>query len=312
VLEVADLRFAYPNCREVIDGVSLSVEKGGRLAIVGENGSGKTTLARLMCGLLQPSSGKVTVDGLDTRDARTIHEVRRRVGIVFQDPEDQIVETTVEREIGFGPRNLGLGPGQVDERVEEAMSLFGIGHLRGRSCHLLSAGEKQTLAVASVFAMKPEYVILDESTSLLDSASRKQAIGAVERLLAETGAGLVFISMRIEDVWMCRDAMFLKEGRIDFRGGRAGLLAHLAAGLPLAGTALFVAEREKALPGFARALEGHTSLDADSLAAALLAWSGSGRRGVKEAGGGEGRSREPDSDGRCGEGRREEGGACLS
>lgn len=292
MLEVADLSFAYPNCQEVIRGVSLSLEKGGRLAIVGDNGSGKTTLARLMCGLLRPTSGTVKVEGLDTRDEHTIHEVRRRVGIVFQDPEDQIVETTVEREIGFGPRNLGLSPDEVDQRVEEAISMFRIGHLRKRSCHLLSAGEKQTLAVASVFAMRPDYVILDESTALLDSASRRQAIGAVERLLGQTGAGLVFISMRLEDVWACREAIFLKEGAVDFKGGRAGLLGYLRdGGFPLAGTSLLVAKMDEALPGFARALEDYDSLDADSLAAAMSSCARPGHRPSQHDGGGGGACR---------------------
>lgn len=298
MLEVTDLRFGYPNCQEVIRGVSLSLDKGARLAIVGENGSGKTTLARLVCGLLRPTSGTVAVDGLDTGSSDTIYEIRRRVGIVFQDPEDQIVETTVEREIGFGPRNLGLSPDEVDKRVGEAIALFRIEHLRGRSCHLLSAGEKQTLAVASVFAMKPDYVILDESTSLLDSVSRRQAVDAVEQLLGETGAGLVFISMRLEDVWTCRDVVFLKEGRVGFRGGRAGFLGYLTAGgFPLAGTSLFVSKMEEALPGFARALEDHDSLDADSLVAAMTARAGALR--VRPASPG-------------GEADREEGGACRS
>ena len=272
MLEVKDVRFGYPDSPEIIRGVSISLEKGERLAIVGENGSGKTTFARLMCGLLAPTSGTVLVDGIDTCDSENIYEARRRVGIVFQDPEDQIVETTVEREIGFGPRNLGLTLDEVDERVEYAISLFRLEALRKRPCHLLSAGEKQTVAIASIFAMKPDYMILDESTSLLDSGSRREAISAIERLLGETGAGLAFISMRIEDVWMCENVMFLKDGGIGFAGDKAGLLGYFhKQGIPLSGTALFVSKMDEVMPGYVTALASSESLSPDALASAARA-----------------------------------------
>jgi energy-coupling factor transport system ATP-binding protein len=282
VLEVSDLRYAYPDGEEIIRGVTFSLAKGARLAVAGENGSGKTTLARLLCGLVEPAGGSVTVDGIDTRDAESAYEVRRRVGLVFQDPDDQLVETTVEREIAFGPRHLGLTLEQVDRAVEEALSLFHLGDLRKRSCHLLSAGEKQTIAIASVFAMHPDYVVLDEATSLLDSRSRLAVVGAVERLLGETGAGLVFISMRLEDAWMCDETIFLKDGGVGFRAGRADLLGYLASeGLPLCGTALLVAEMEKGAPGLVSQIARSRTLSADAIAAALV-----NLRGGAEPGGG--------------------------
>jgi energy-coupling factor transport system ATP-binding protein len=254
----------------VIRGVTLSVGKGRRLAVVGENGSGKTTLARLLCGLIEPTAGVVRVDGLDTRDAATVYEVRRRVGLVFQDPEDQIVETTVEREVAFGPRNLGLGLDEVDSRVRDALATFGIGRLAKRPCHLLSAGEKQLVAVASVFAMRPEYVILDESTSLLDGRSRRDLLAAIARLVGETGAGLVFISMRLEDVWTCDEVVFLRDGLVDFRGNREGFLRHLKAlGFPLSGLGLLASRLDDAVPGFLPALGRRSSLTGDSLAEVL-------------------------------------------
>ena len=270
MLETQDLAFAYPGRPDVIRGVTLSVTKGQRLAVVGENGSGKTTLARLLCGLIEPTAGVVRVDGLDTREAATVYEVRRRVGLVFQDPEDQIVETTVEREVAFGPRNLGLGLDEVDSRVCDALATFGIGRLAKRPCHLLSAGEKQLVAVASVFAMRPEYVILDESTSLLDGRSRRDLLAAIERLLGETGAGLVFISMRLEDVWTCDEVVFLREGLLDFRGDREGFLRYLKAlGFPLSGMGLLASRLDDAVPGFLAALARRSSLGSDSLAAVL-------------------------------------------
>jgi len=270
LLETQDLAFAYPGRPEVIKGLTISLAKGRRLAVVGENGSGKTTLARLLCGLVEPTAGSVRVDGLDTRDAGTVYEVRRRVGLVFQDPEDQIVETTVEREVAFGPRNLGLGLDEVDRRVCEALATFGIGRLAKRPCHLLSGGEKQLVAVASVFAMRPDYIILDESTSLLDGRSRRDLVAATDRLLGETGAGLVFISMRLEDVWTCDEIVFLREGQADFRGGREGFLRHLKAlGFPLTGMGLLASRLDDAVPGFLPALARRNSLGSDSLAEVL-------------------------------------------
>lgn len=270
MLEAQDLAFAYPGRSEVIRGVTLSLGKGKRLAVAGENGSGKTTLARLLCGLLEPTAGAVRVDGLDTRDAGTIYEVRRRVGLVFQDPEDQIVETTVEREVAFGPRNLGLDLDAVDCRVQEALGTFGIGRLAKRPCHLLSAGEKQLVTVASIFAMRPGYIILDESTSLLDGRSRLDLLAAIERLLGETGAGLVFISMRLEDIWTCDEVVFLREGLVDFRGSREGFLRRLKElGFPLSGMGLLASRLDDAVPGFLPALARRSSLASDSLAEVL-------------------------------------------
>jgi energy-coupling factor transporter ATP-binding protein EcfA2 len=277
VLEVTQLHFAYPDCEEIIKGVTFSLARGRRLAIAGPNGSGKTTLARLLCGLLQPTSGMVSVDGLSSADADSVYEVRRRVGLVFQDPDDQMVETTVEREIAFGPRHLGLSLTEVEERVGSAISLFGLDHLRKRSCHLLSAGEKQTLAIASVFAMRPDYVVLDESTSLLDGLARRQAVGAMERMLDETGAGLVFISMRLEDIWTCERVVFLDDGSIVFEGGKADYLEHLrSCGLPLSGTALFLDRLREALPGFVPAIARGNSLSADVITSALVSFKAGG------------------------------------
>ena len=248
MIEVSGLGYAYPDGRRALTDVSFNLEKGSRLGLVGENGSGKTTLARLICGLERPAEGAVGVDGLSTADEEAVYEVRRRVGLVFQDPEQQIIETTVEREIGFGPRNLGLEPGEVRARVDEALGLFGIGHLERRPCHLLSAGEKQLVAVASVFAMKPEYIVLDEPTALLDPAARRRLLAALDALIRETGAGVLFISMRLEDAWLSDEVMVLEGGRIDFRGSRDDLLRHMRkAGYPLHGLALVAAEAQAGL-----------------------------------------------------------------
>jgi len=281
VLELRNVSFAYPGGPQVLSDVSLKVDRGTRLAVMGENGSGKTTLAHLMCGLIKPSAGEVRVYGHPTGAQETVHDIRRRVGLVFQDPDDQLVETTVEREIGFGPRNLGLAPAEVGERVDRALDVFAIGDLRRRPCHLLSAGEKQIVTVASVFAMRPDYVVLDESTSLLDGEARRRLVAAVERLLAETEAGLVFISMRLEDAWICDRALFLKQGGIAFEGTKADLAGWLAErGLPLTGISLLLSRMDAAVPGLARRVATGRTLSADSLAAALAGPAGDPKGGA--------------------------------
>lgn len=275
MIEVSELGYAYPDGREVLRGVSFQVEKGARVGLLGENGSGKTTLARLVSGLAAPSAGGVTVDGLSTADDKSIYEIRRRVGLVFQDPDRQIIETTAEREIGFGPRNLGLEPGEVAGRVDEALDLFGIGHLRKRPCHLLSAGEKQLLAVASVFAMKPEYIVLDEPTALLDPSARRTLLAALDALRGETGAGMLFISMRLEDAWLSDEVVYLTQGRIDFRGGRDCLLGHLReAGVPLHGLGLLASEAQARFEGLVRISERCEELTPQCLTDALAGRAG--------------------------------------
>ena len=250
MIEVKGVGYVYPGGHSVLHDLSLRVEKGTMLGVLGENGSGKTTLARLVCGLLTPTSGSVVVDGLNTAGEQNAFQVRRKVGLVFQDPEQQIVETTVEREIGFGPRNLGLEPAEVRDRVDEAVGRFGIGHIRERPCHLLSAGEKQLVEVGAVFAMEPDYVVLDEPTALLDPAGRKTLLDALDSLLEETGAGVVFISMRLQDVWLCDRTVFLSGGRVVFEGRREGLLAHLRErAIPLNGLGLLAAQAQRRMAG---------------------------------------------------------------
>ena len=270
MIEISDLGYTYAGGRRVLDGVTFELSKGKRLGLLGENGSGKTTLARLACGLQTPTSGTVVVDGLPTSGTETIYEVRRKVGLVFQDPEQQIIETTVDREVGFGPRNLGLEPVAVKARVDDALRLFGIEHLRGRPCHLLSAGEKQLVAVASVFTMRPDYIVLDEPTALLDPAARLTLLNALDALLGETGAGALIISMRLEDVWISDETMFLSDGRIAFRGGKGGLLRHMADnGYPLHGLGRLASEAQARVEGMAAIYDRCPDLSTECLTEAL-------------------------------------------
>ncbi|MGD9141815.1 MAG: ABC transporter ATP-binding protein [bacterium] len=278
MIKVSELGYAYPDGREVLRGVSFEVAEGARVGLVGENGSGKTTLARIVCGLLKPTAGSVTVDGLYAGDGAQVYEVRRRVGLVFQDPEQQIIETTVEREIGFGPRNLGLEPDEVRNRVENALGLFGIEHLRKRPCHLLSAGEKQLVSVASIYTMKPGYIVLDEPTALLDPGARRVLLRSLDALRGEIGVGTLFISMRLEDAWLCDEVMFLKEGRVEFAGGRDELLLHLReAGVPLHGLGLVASEAQARVEKLANVSDCCPELTPQCITEALAGGPGGGR-----------------------------------
>lgn len=197
LIRIKDLSFSYENVVSndsgragqavpyALRGVDLSVIKGQYIAVIGANGSGKSTLLRHLNGLLVPTSGEVWVAGWNTRDRTALQKIRRRVGMVFQNPETQIVTTLVEDEVAFGPENLGIGSDEITERVEWALATTGIQTLRDRSPHLLSSGQKQLLAVASVLAMRPDCLVLDESTSMLDPASKKKVEDTVRRLHGE-------------------------------------------------------------------------------------------------------------------------------
>ena len=221
--------FSYRDRRYVLKNVTFSVPCGKRVAIVGANGVGKTTLARLLCGLLHPTEGRITVDGVDTTDSTRTFDVKRRVGLVFQDPDDQIVETKVEREIAFGLRNLGLAPDEITFRVDSILKELGMEHLKGRACHLLSAGEKQLVTLASVIVMEPRYLVLDEPTSLLDRPSRVNLLRVIRKLALQRRLGIILVTMRIEDVWFAEEVIFLKQGTVGFRGGKIEFLDYLLA-----------------------------------------------------------------------------------
>jgi len=207
-----------PDSRPALDDVSLSIEQGELLALVGSNGSGKSTLARLCDGLLVPTGGRVTVDGLDTVDEDTIWDVRSLVGMVFQDPDDQIVGTVVEEDCAFGPENLGLPPEQIVTRVAESLHTSGLSGLERREPHLLSEGQKQRLAIAGALAMRPRYLVFDEPTAMLDPAGRRDAVAAILRLAHDEGHGVVIISHDASDVARADRVIALDAGRIVFAG----------------------------------------------------------------------------------------------
>ncbi|WBB82387.1 ABC transporter ATP-binding protein [Micromonospora sp. WMMD882] len=182
-LDVRDVRYAYPDGHVALDGVNLTVPRGDRVALLGPNGAGKTTLVLHLNGILAATGGTVTVGGLPvTRDRATLAEIRRRVGIVFQDPDDQLFLPTVAEDVAFGPANLGLRGAELAARVDEALAAVGMTDHRDRAPHHLSFGQRRRVAVATVLAMRPEILVLDEPSSNLDPASRRELAGILRAL----------------------------------------------------------------------------------------------------------------------------------
>jgi len=227
VLRFDDITFAYSSAPEgvrALHGVSVSVTPGEQVAVLGANGSGKSTLARLANGILLPQDGSVTVDGIRTDDEKRIRELREMVGIVFQHPDDQIVATSVEDDVAFGPENLGLARPLIRERVDGALAAVGLTGLEAREPHLLSGGQKQRLAIAGALAMRPTYLVLDEPTSMLDPEGRVDVLGIVARLRA-AGHGILHITHDLADVADADRAIVLDAGRVAFDGSLEELFA---------------------------------------------------------------------------------------
>jgi cobalt/nickel transport system ATP-binding protein len=207
-LEVRDLAYAYPDGRQVLYGVSLTVEAGERVAVLGPNGAGQTTLVLHLNGILTAGHGSVTVAGLPvSRDS--LREIRRRVGVVFQDPDDQLFMPTVAEDVAFGPTNLGLDRESVAERVTEALTAVGMEAHAERAPHHLSFGQRRRVAVATVLAMRPEILVLDEPTSNLDPASRRELADILERLSLPT----LIVTHDLPYAWqLCPRSVLLDDG----------------------------------------------------------------------------------------------------
>ena len=270
VISLRDICYSYRTSEGTVAAltdVSLSIAEGEHLALLGGNGSGKSTLVRLVNGILLPDNGSVTVDGIDTRDTGRSRELRERVGVVFQRPDDQIVATSVEDDVAFGPENLGLERHEIRSRVDEALAAVGLTGLERREPHLLSGGQKQRLAMAGALAMRPRYLVLDEPASMLDPVGRGEVLAIVERLRAG-GTGILHVTHDIADVLRADRAVVFERGRLVFEGSVAGLvgekelLAH--AGLETPPIVLLA----EALGALGASLAGPT-VDPESLAEAL-------------------------------------------
>jgi len=221
VIELRDVSYYYKTYNDDgstgkqvgVENVNLSVEKGSFLALVGHNGCGKSTLAKLLNGLLLPQSGKVLVNGKDTSDKNELIEIRKNVGMVFQNPDNQMVASIVEEDVAFGPENLGVPHPEIEERVYGALEQVGMGEYAKRSPHKLSGGQKQRIAIAGALALKPQVLVLDESTAMLDPLGRKEVL-AVAHELNKQGMTVVLITHFMEEVLDCDKVVVMSGGKI--------------------------------------------------------------------------------------------------
>lgn len=227
MIDIKQLSFSYPGSDPILKNISLCIDPGETVGVMGGNGSGKTTLARCLNGLYEPSSGDVIVDGINTKDHDAIYEVHRRVGLVFQNPDHQIVATTVEREIAFGLENLAIEHSEMLTRVNEALEKFDLMRYRQTEPHLLSGGERQRLALAAVWVMRPSYYVMDEPTSLLDPAGREMILNFI-KAEAEQNNGVVMITQYAEDVLDLDRLIVLEKGEILIQGAPESVFRELA------------------------------------------------------------------------------------
>lgn len=221
LIEVSNLKYVYnagtPDAVVALDGVNLRIERGEFLAIVGGNGSGKSTLAKHLNALLLPTAGDVVVDGMNTKDPDALWDIRRRVGMVFQNPDNQIVATVVEEDVAFGPENLGVPPRDIRTRVDEALMAVDMFEYRRKEPHLLSGGQKQRVAVAGILAMRPQCVILDEATTMLDPEGQREVMDTIGRLLAE-GITIIHITHSMDEALQAHRVVAMDGGRIALDG----------------------------------------------------------------------------------------------
>ena len=224
-IEFQNVTFGYADDSEaqkieenVIENMNLKIEKGDFVAILGHNGCGKSTLAKLCNAIVVPQSGKVLVDGIDTADEEKLYDIRRKVGMVFQNPDNQIVATIVEDDVAFGPENLGVDPKEIRERVDEALKSVGMYEFRNFEPHKLSGGQKQRVAIAGIIAMKPQCIVFDEPTAMLDPRGRKEVMKTAKMLNEEYGITVIFITHYMDEAVKANRVIVMDEGRIILDG----------------------------------------------------------------------------------------------
>ena len=204
--------------RRAIDGVDIDIPQGSFVAVLGHNGSGKSTLAKHMNAILVPTDGTMWVDGKDTKDMEKLWEIRQSAGMVFQNPDNQIIGTVVEEDVGFGPENLGVPTKEIWKRVEDSLRAVGMLDRRKDSPNKLSGGQKQRVAIAGVIAMEPKCIVLDEPTAMLDPNGRKEVISAVEKLRREKNVTVILITHYMEEVVDADQVFVMDDGRIVMHG----------------------------------------------------------------------------------------------
>ena len=215
MIEIKDLKFTYEGeTSPALKGVTLNIKEGEFIAVLGHNGSGKSTLAKHLNGILTPESGSVTVDGLDTADENNLWEIRKKVGMVFQNPDNQMVATVIEEEVAFGPENLGIEPQEIRRRVDFALKAVGMEKYRHESPNNLSGGQKQRISIAGIIAMMPGYIVLDEATAMLDPKGRKEVMETVRYLNREFKISVILITHYMEEAVSADRVVVMDDGEI--------------------------------------------------------------------------------------------------
>ena len=233
IIEIRDLVYQYTVEDEAphtaIDHLDLEIEAGSFVAVLGHNGSGKSTLAKLLNGILKPTSGQVLVDGMDTANEDQLLAIRRTVGMVFQNPDNQLVANVVEDDVAFGPENIGVPSAEIRQRVDEALRAVGMYEFREHAPHLLSGGQKQRVAIAGILAMRPKCIVLDEPTAMLDPVGRSEVVATVQRLNREQGITVLLITHHMNETIEADRLLVMSHGRLVQDGPPAQVFSEVEA-----------------------------------------------------------------------------------
>ena len=220
IIEIKNVSYEYSNQDEenvsytAVKNLSLNIERGSFTVILGHNGSGKSTLAKMLNGLNKPTVGDIVVDGINTKDEANEIEVKRRVGMVFQNPDNQLVASIVEEDVAFGPENLGLEPAEIRKRVDDALKSVGMSEFASSTPHRLSGGQKHRIAIAGIIAMEPEWLVLDEPTAMLDPKGRREIIDTLHKLNREKGITVILITHYMEEAENTDRILVMNDGKI--------------------------------------------------------------------------------------------------
>ena len=232
-IEFQNVTFSYDEDEEnnigetIVENFNLQIKKGDFVAVLGHNGCGKSTIAKLCNGINIPQSGKVLVDGIDTADEDKINEIRQKVGMVFQNPDNQIVATIVEDDVAFGPENLGVEPSEIRKRVDEALKRVGMYDFRLSEPHKLSGGQKQRVAIAGIIAMQPQCIVLDEPTSMLDPRGRKEVMDTIKMLNEEYGITVIIITHYMDEAAKANRVIVMDKGEIILDSDPRNVFSHI-------------------------------------------------------------------------------------
>lgn len=222
MISIKNLSFKYDyedeSAKEILKDINLEIKEGEFVALLGHNGSGKSTLAKLINGLLIPGEGDVLVDGMNTKNEEEIWEIRKTAGMVFQNPDNQLVATIVEDEVAFGPENMGIDPVEIRKRVDKALEDVGMSDYKKNAPHLLSGGQKQRVAIAGILAMSPKYIILDEPTAMLDPSGRREVIDTLLKLNKEENKTIILITHYMEEAAISDRVVVMEDGNMVLSG----------------------------------------------------------------------------------------------